>query len=236
MKKRILTRIIGLLWITHLFFACSSDEMNNNPGNPKPPPDPPQTYLALGDSYTIGQSVAEEDRFPVILSNLLNERGILFELPQIVARTGWTTDELAAGIIGENIQGSFDFVSLLIGVNNQYRGRSAMEYKTEFAGLLNTAIGFAENDLNKVVVLSIPDWGRTPFGNNQDTLKISEEIDLFNQNALEVCQQRGVRFINITEMTRSLVSDETYLASDGLHYSGKMHRKWAEEIINIQFQ
>ncbi len=222
----LIRKSIVLILASFLFLACSTDQTNSKTMKQ------PQSYLALGDSYTIGQGMTNEDRFPVILSKLLNEKDLLFDAPLIIARTGWTTDELSAAIEQENIQKTFDLVTLLIGVNNQYRGRSAEEYETEFADLLATALLFANSQTKKVVVVSIPDWGQTPFAEGRDREQIAREIDAYNAAAGQICQAAGITFVNITPFTRQLVSEASYLAPDGLHYSGKMHQKWAEEIIS----
>ena len=138
------------------------------------------TYLALGDSYTIGESVSEKERFPLQLADSLNESGISVLKPTIVATTGWTTDELSKGIADTELNISYDLVTLLIGVNNQYRGLSLENYRKEFVQLLNQAIGFAEGNPKKVIVLSIPDWGVTPFADGRDRDQIAMEIDSFN--------------------------------------------------------
>ena len=187
----------------------------------------PLTFLALGDSYTIGEGVPEADRWGVQLANLLREGGAAVASPQIIARTGWTTSELAAAIAEANLSETFDLVTLLIGVNNQYRGKPLSTYRTEFADLLQTVLGFAKHDPAHVVVLSIPDWGVTPFAQGRDRQRIAEEIDAFNEVAKEECGKAGVTFIDITPVTRTYGSDVTYLAPDGLHYAGKMHLEWA---------
>ena len=137
-------------------------------------------YLALGDSYTIGESVDEDQRFPIQLSARLRKDNIDISDPLIIAKTGWTTDELMAAIEEKNIKDTYDLVTLLIGVNNQYRGTSRDNYRTEFKTLLRKAISFAGGDANKVLVVSIPDWGVTPFAKDRDADKIAKEIDEFN--------------------------------------------------------
>jgi len=224
-----LNRTLFLLLFS-ILISCTDQE--KKPPMNTTPPQSKLNYLALGDSYTIGQSVPEEDRFPVILAGLLNNKGFDFNDPKIIAQTGWTTDELKSAIEQENIQDTYDFVSLLIGVNNQYRGRPVEDYRPDFEDLLRMAIGFAGQNKSKVVVLSIPDWGKTPFAEGRDTAQIALEIDAYNQAAKEICQLRNIKFIDITYLTRDLIEDSSFLAPDGLHYSGKMHRKWAEEIIN----
>ncbi len=180
-------------------------------------------YLALGDSYTIGESVAESERFPVQLARALGVGD-----PQIIAKTGWTTDELNAAIDAANPQGPFDLLTLLIGVNNQYRGRSADEYRTQFVGLLNRAIGFAGGDAKKVIVVSIPDWGVTPFAEGRDRAKIAHEIDQFNAINREEAARAGAKWVDITPISRR--SDPALVAGDGLHPSGKQYAEWVKLI------
>jgi lysophospholipase L1-like esterase len=185
------------------------------------------TMLSLGDSYTIGERVDEADRFPNQTVLLLHSKGIYFEKPKIIAITGWTTDELIHAIQRENIKQTYDFVTLLIGVNNQYRGRSAEEYRKEFVQLLEMAITFSGNKKNHVIVLSIPDWGATPFAEGSDRKKVAAEIDLFNSINKEESLKYGVHYIDITPITRKVSDDPSLIAEDGLHPSGKMYGKWA---------
>ena len=191
-----------------------------------------KSYLALGDSYTIGESVPVSDRFPVILVNDLNDKGYNFQEPKIVAKTGWTTDELKAAILKENLSENYDLVTLLIGVNNQYRGRDVENFRLEFADLLQMAIGFANDQPEKVVVVSIPDWGVSPFASGRDQEKIAEEIDLYNKVKKEETLKRNVTFVDITVISRSGLGIPDYFAKDGLHFSGKMHQLWVNEIMS----
>jgi lysophospholipase L1-like esterase len=221
------TKIL-ILMITML--SCNSTESqkiilpdNMNPNTPN------RTFLALGDSYTIGESVDEKDRWSMQLIDLL-KNDFNFTKHEIVARTGWTTSELTQAIDAKKLTDQYDMVSLLIGVNNQYRGQSVDNYRVEFKNLLNTSIKFAKNDAKRVFVLSIPDWGKTPFAKGQDTQKIASEIDAFNNAAKVECKKLNIVFIDITEITRKN-TDATMFASDGLHYSGKMHRLWANEAL-----
>lgn len=185
-------------------------------------------YLALGDSYTIGEGVDAAGRWPMQLARLLRMEGILLGDPRIIATTGWTTDELDAAITAAEPLGEHDFVTLLIGVNNQYRGRSVEEYRTQFAALLWRAIGFARNRPDRVLVLSIPDWGVTPFAgqSGRDTAQIARELDAYNLTAREVCAQRGVSFVDITSVSRARGADPAMLADDGLHPSAAMYTEW----------
>jgi Lysophospholipase L1 and related esterases len=185
-------------------------------------------YLALGDSYTIGEAVDEAGRWPMQLARLLRMEGVLVGDPRIIATTGWTTDELDAAITAAEPLGEHDFVSLLIGVNNQYRGRDVEEYRTQFAALLWRAIGFARNRPDRVLVLSIPDWGVTPFAaqSGRDARQIARELDAYNAAAREVCAQRGVAFVDITAVSRARGAEPAMLAGDGLHPSAAMYTEW----------
>lgn len=183
----------------------------------------PRRYLALGDSYTIGESVDAAERFPVQLARTLN-----IAEPQVIAKTGWTTDELNAAIDEADPQGPFDLVTLLIGVNNQYRGRSADEYRTQFTALLQRAIGFAGGDATKVIVVSIPDWGVTPFAEGRDRAKIAREIDQFNAINREEASRAGAKWVDITPISRR--NDPALVAGDGLHPSGKQYTEWVRVI------
>ena len=188
------------------------------------------TYLALGDSYTIGEMVDEKDRFPVQLVNRLRGDSISINEPVIIATTGWTTDELMAAIKEKNIKDTFNIVTLLIGVNNQYRGRDAENYRTELKQLLDIALNYAGGKKEHVFVLSIPDWGVTPFAEGKDRGKIAAEIDEYNSVKKEECEKLGVKFYDITEISRT--SDPALTASDGLHPSGKMYSMWVDKIYS----
>ena len=191
-----------------------------------------KNYLALGDSYTIGESVSEKDRFPMLLINELNTNNYLFNSPKIIAKTGWTTDELKDAILKENIAKQYNLVTLLIGVNNQYRGNSIDEFRVEFAELLNMAISFAGNNIENVIVVSIPDWAVSPFAENRDRAKISEQIDIFNAVKKEETLKRNIKFVDITAISRQALGKSEYFANDGLHFSGLMHQLWVDEIMN----
>ncbi len=186
-------------------------------------------YLALGDSYTIGEGIAEDGRWPIQLALTLRDEGIALDDPVIIATTGWTTDELSTAIDDAEPLGTFGFVSLLIGVNNQYRGRDVAEYRDEFAALLGRAIGFANDRANRVLVLSIPDWGVTPFAiqSGRDRDLIASELDAYNTAAREGCEARGVAFIDITPVSRTLGGEVEMLAADALHPSAPMYAQWA---------
>jgi len=191
------------------------------------------SFLALGDSYTIGEAVPENECWPMQLVEMLNDVGKPFSKPQIIATTGWTSDELIAAIKIENPQGPFDLVSLLIGVNNQYRGYSKEVYAKEFEDLLNQAIDFAGGIAIHVVVISIPDWGATPFAKDRNREEIATEIDEYNTINREISLQKGVHYVDITPGSRLALSDFSLVTSDELHPSGKEYRKWTEEIYKI---
>ncbi|WP_051176106.1 SGNH/GDSL hydrolase family protein [Luteimonas mephitis] len=222
-------------------------------------------YLALGDSYTIGEGVAPEGRWPVQLAHALRAEGVMLGDPQIVAATGWTTDELAAALDafdasnafagaasaashspseGEELaaeaapakaKGGWDFVSLLIGVNNQYRGRGAEDYRGQFAGLLARAIGYAGGRAGRVLVLSIPDWGVTPYAarEGRDGAQVARELDLYNAVARETCDRHDVAFVDITTTSRDRGDEADMLAEDGLHPSAAMYARWSRLALPV---
>jgi lysophospholipase L1-like esterase len=196
------------------------------------------SYLALGDSYTIGESVAEDGRWPMQLAAALRGEGIALGDPRIIATTGWTTDELSAAIDAAEPLGEWDFVSLLIGVNNQYRGREVGEYAQEFAVLLERALGFARGRTDRVLVLSIPDWGVTPFARFEagNRANIAAEIDAYNAAALAACDARGVAFVDITPLSRERGADAAMLAEDGLHPSAAMYAEWTRLALPVARQ
>ncbi len=192
---------------------------------------PSPRFLALGDSYTIGESVATADRWPNQLALHLRESGIDIAYPEIIAKTGWTTDELSSAIDAAKPHGPYALVTLLIGVNNQYRGRDAEQYRKEFVALLQRAIAFAGNDPKRVVVVSIPDWGVTPFAAGRDRAKIGTEIDHFNAINAEETKRAGARYADISPVSRHAAVDPALVAPDGLHPSSKMYAEWVRIIL-----
>ncbi len=190
------------------------------------------TMLCLGDSYTIGEAVEESERFPMQAVELLKKEKMAFAKPEIIAKTGWTTDELATAIKERNLTGKYDIVTLLIGVNNQYRGRDTENYRHEFHELLNTAIAYTNGKATHVFVVSIPDWGVTPFGNNdpRGEKKIGEEIDRFNAVAKEETLKAKAHFIDITPGSRQAKTNPALIAGDSLHFSGLMYKEWAKKL------
>lgn len=191
------------------------------------------TYLALGDSYTIGESVPLHESFPYQVVQLLRNKGLHFHAPEIVAKTGWTSFELAEHILHTRLNDQYDHVTLLIGVNNQYRGLSVNDFSADFDFLLKKAIHLAGNKPEKVIVLSIPDWGQTPFAKDRNREVIAAEIDAYNNVCRNTAKEMGTHFINITPLTREAPHDPELLAKDELHYSGKAHRQWAEQVAAL---
>jgi lysophospholipase L1-like esterase len=185
------------------------------------------SYLALGDSYTIGEQVSFAENFPNQAVQILREGGFAFFAAEIIAKTGWTTDELSNAIENTSTLQQYDIVTLLIGVNNQYRGRSATEFKIEFEHLLQKAIQFSGNRPYRVIVLSIPDWGVTPFAVDRNRNQVAEEIDGYNEICKNSATAFKANFINITASQRADGSKTEFLAPDGLHPSGKEYKKWA---------
>ncbi|HTH56786.1 MAG TPA: SGNH/GDSL hydrolase family protein [Cyclobacteriaceae bacterium] len=187
-------------------------------------------YLALGDSYTIGESVEENERWPNQLAALLSARGVSIGKPTIIATTGWRTDNLANAVKIAGLRNDYDLVSLLIGVNNQYQGKPFDLYTADFERLLVQSIWLARGQKKNVFVVSIPDYGYTPFG-NKNMEKISREIDQYNAAAKSSCTENQIRFVDITNISRDALNDPGLVAADGLHPSGKMYTLWAKQIL-----
>ncbi len=190
----------------------------------------PLTYLALGDSYTIGEGVPIYESFPYQTVQLLRQAGKDINAPEIVAKTGWTTDELEANIAKTQFKKNYDFVSLLIGVNNQYRGRKTDEYAIQFERLLKKAIIFSGNKAGNVFVISIPDWGATPFAEGRDRGKIATEIDTFNNINKQISERFKVNYIEITIGSREASNKGALVTKDKLHPSALEYGKWAEKL------
>lgn len=191
------------------------------------------TYLALGDSYTIGEGVDERDRWPVQLAAELRDRGIPIEEPRIIARTGWTTLELLEAMDASGATGTFDLVTLLAGVNDQYRGYGVEQYRKTFRTLIERALGFAKHP-GRLIVLSIPDWGVTPFAASREGRDfIGSEIDSFNQVAAALAAGVGAGFVDITPSTRLSATQSGLLVSDGLHPSGTAYRMWVQQVLPV---
>jgi acyl-CoA thioesterase-1 len=233
MKKLLHFLVFGSL----LLVSCSSDDdLKDIPQNNEI-----QIYhiLSLGDSYTIGQSVCETCRFPEQLKDSLKARFVLNHVISldVIARTGWTTTNLKDAIVIENPPSNYDIVTLLIGVNNQYQNKPFSLYEEEFPQLVNQAIGFAQGDKDNIIVVSIPDYAFTPFGqstsNPQNT---SNEIDVYNAFAQSYCEQNNIEFVNITDITRNGLSNPALVASDGLHPSELAYSKFVERILPVALE
>ena len=189
--------------------------------------------LALGDSYTVGEGVADAHRWPVRLADMLRDRGLNVGTPRIIARTGWTTDELSAAIDAANPDPDYDLVTLLIGVNNQYRGRGDEEYRAHFQTLVNRATAFARGKAARVIAVSIPDWGVTPFATGRDRPAIARAIDRFNAVSREETRRAGAYYADITPISRRALGDASLIAADGLHPSATMYAAWLDVIFPL---
>jgi len=215
-------RNLLLLWLIFLSSTVESQNLKIKS---------PLRFLALGDSYTIGEGVPAQESWPQQLADSVGELGVVTEELKIIARTGWRTDNLLNAIDVENPQPNYNLVSLLIGVNNQFQGVDFEIYPQEFRTLLETAIAFAGGDTSNVFVLSIPDYGFTPFGlSDQDF--ISAEIDKYNDVNREIAREMGVAYFYITAISREVINKPEYLAPDNLHPSGEMYAEWIKLILN----
>ena len=194
----------------------------------------PATFLALGDSYTIGEGVTPDERWPTQLIARLRDEGIDIADPQIIANTGWTTDELAVAMDAASFAPPYDLVTLLVGVNNQYRGRGVDEYRAQFHDLLQHAIELAGGDAAHVVVVSIPDWSVTPFAarEGREAARVAREIDAFNAAAHAEAAAAGAHWIDVTTISRASGSRDE-LVADGLHPSGAQYARWAAAILPV---
>lgn len=219
-------RGLSIIFFTILFASCNSENMDEKSFD----------YLALGDSYSIGESVDVSERYPVQLKDSLQKHNIKINNLKIVAKTGWTTDELSNGIDSAEFLESYDLVTLLIGVNNQYRGRDLDNYRKEFTELLSRAIQFACDDPEKVIVISIPDWGVTPFAEGRDTAKIAKEIDAYNSVNYQESKNAGVHYVDVTAISREARINKELIAKDGLHPSGNMYSRWVEKVLPLATQ
>ncbi len=192
-------------------------------------------YLALGDSYTIGEGVTAPERWPNQLADMLRRSGVDVGEPEIVAKTGWTTDELSAAMDAHTFSPPYRLVTLLIGVNNQYRGRDLDNYRVEFRKLLERAIDLAGKDPDKVVVVSIPDWGVTRFGqaSGRDTAKIARQLDAYNAANARIAKMLHCGYVDVTAVSRQGANQAAMLVSDGLHPSPKMYTAWSERILPV---
>jgi lysophospholipase L1-like esterase len=191
-------------------------------------------FLALGDSYTIGEGVADNDRWPAQLAHALR-RDFRIDAPEIIARTGWTTDELADAMQRHTFHPPYALVTLLIGVNNQYRGRDLQNYRDQFRALLARAIELADGKPQRVIVVSIPDWGVTKFGHDsgRDVAQIACELDAYNAANAQITASLGALYVDITGISRDGGSAADSLVADGLHPSSALYRRWTEAILPV---
>ncbi|HMD01309.1 MAG TPA: SGNH/GDSL hydrolase family protein [Ferruginibacter sp.] len=194
------------------------------------------TYLALGDSYTIGESVLIQKNFPYQVVQRLRKEGYQCAPPEIIARTGWTTGELEAAMKDHRFMEKYDWVTLLIGVNNQYRGLDVIEYKTQFEELLKKALELAGGKKDHVILVSIPDYSVTPYSQAMDKEKIARDIDVFNGVSKALSIQYKLQYVDITSLSREAASDESLIAQDGLHPSAIEYEKWAKEIAAVMLK
>ncbi len=192
-----------------------------------------KNYLALGDSYTIGEAVNYTERFPVQLVTELGKKNIRVNQPEFVAVTGWTTANLLAALATKNLPTNYNLVTLLIGVNNQYQGKSLAEYRQEFTLLLNEAIRYAGGNKDKVIVVSIPDYSKTPFAAGSDTAYIAAQIDLFNAANKEITLQKQVKYVDITPISRGSEGSQGLVAQDGLHPSAFQYSLWVKKLLPL---
>jgi lysophospholipase L1-like esterase len=190
------------------------------------------SFLALGVSYTIGEGVAPGERWPVQLATRLRGEGGDIADPQIIATTGWTTDELSAAMDAARFVPAYELVTLLVGVNNQYRGRPLEEYREQFRALLQRAIKLAGDDAGHVIVVSIPDWGVTPFAarEGRDVSVVACGIDAFNAAACAEAREAGAQWVDVTTVSRA-PGVRTELEDDGLHPSGEQYARWVDVIL-----
>jgi lysophospholipase L1-like esterase len=191
------------------------------------------TYLALGDSYTIGEAVPLNESFPYQVVQLLRKKEFNFNAPEIIARTGWTTDELQQAISQASLLSKYDFVTLLAGVNNQYRGRDPIEYTQQMEDLLKKAVELVNGKKDHVIVISIPDYSVTPHANGMDVEKISKEIEVFNGINKALSIQYKVLYVDITTGSKQASNDPSLLSHDGLHPSATEYRRWAEKVVEV---
>ena len=192
----------------------------------------PLSLLALGDSYTIGEGVNEEERWPNQFVQVAYENGIDFLTPRIIAMTGWKTYDLINGIESSNFEKKYDYVSLLIGVNNQFNSRSINEFEDDLDKLLIKINNLKKKD-GSVLIVSIPDWGSSPYGENMDRNQISTEINTFNNSLKSFANINGLKYVDVTEISRRAINEPNLITSDNLHPSGLMYLEWAKKIFNV---
>jgi len=234
MNRRL--KFIALILIVGLtFFGCNSNTDSPAGDTNTENTTAPENFklIALGDSYTIGQSVCETCRFPAQLKDSLQTYFTALDTfnLQIIARTGWTTSDLKSAIVAADLQTDFDLVTLLIGVNNQYQNKPFSLYETEFVELINTAVSLVGNTASKLIVVSIPDYAYTPFGQGRNPENISSQLELYNSFARTYCENNGIKYVNITDITQDGLNNPLLVASDNLHPSALAYTKFVERIL-----
>jgi lysophospholipase L1-like esterase len=243
MRKRIFlfssTASAMLIIIASLFLSCTKRPVEQAPFVSFAPDTTHQanadvkSYLALGDSYTIGQSVPASDRYPVQAVAALRNQGFNIAEPEIIATTGWTTGNLLTALKDKTVTKPYDLVTLLIGVNNQDQQRSIEEYRSEFTTLLNKSIQYAGNKPEHVIVISIPDYSVTPYAAGMDNDKIAKAIDAFNAVNKEISTAAKVNYVDVTTESRKAANDASLIAGDGLHFSGIEYKRWTELLLPV---
>ena len=229
-------KFIALILIVGLtFFGCNANTDSPAGDTNTENTTAPENFklIALGDSYTIGQSVCETCRFPAQLKDSLQTYFSVLDTfnLQIIARTGWTTSDLKSAIVAADLQTDFDLVTLLIGVNNQYQNKPFSLYETEFVELINTAVSLVGNTASKLIVVSIPDYAYTPFGQGRNPENISSQLELYNSFARTYCENNGIKYVNITDITQDGLNNPLLVASDNLHPSALAYTKFVERIL-----
>ncbi len=192
----------------------------------------PYSFIALGDSYTIGEGVNEEERWPNQFVDVAYENGVDFDQPMIIAETGWKTYDLLNAINQTNFTKKYDYISLLIGVNNQFNSRPIDEFEEDLNKLMDEMERIKKNG-GSIIIISIPDWGYTPFGESSDMSDISEQINLFNSSLKKFASTNGLKYVDVTEISRRGINEPDLITNDNLHPSGIMYLEWAKKIYNI---
>ncbi len=200
--------------------------------NPNSQRESPYSFIALGDSYTIGEGVNEDERWPNQFVDVAYENGVDFDQPMIIAETGWKTYDLLNAINQTNFTKKYDYISLLIGVNNQFNSRPVDEFEEDLNKLMDEMKRIKKND-GSIIIISIPDWGYTPFGESSDMSDISEQINLFNSSLRKFASTNGLKYVDITEISRRGINEPDLITNDNLHPSGIMYLEWAKKIYNI---
>ena len=200
--------------------------------NPNSQRESPYSFIALGDSYTIGEGVNEDERWPNQFVDVAYENGVDFDQPMIIAETGWKTYDLLNAINQTNFSKKYDYISLLIGVNNQFNSRPIDEFEEDLNKLMDEMKRIKKND-GSIIIISIPDWGYTPFGESSDMSDISEQINLFNSSLRKFASTNGLKYVDVTEISRRGINEPDLITNDNLHPSGTMYLEWAKKIYNI---